>query len=136
MGKKFFRLSGYMVILPVLAISLSCSRGISPAEEQTSTKASDSGPSTPAENHEDMSKMFKGTVVEVIDTGRHVYVHIDTGEKRVWAAVPAFDGKVGDPVVVPPGVPSADYHSQTLDRDFEMIYFVGGIHRVDESAAE
>lgn len=136
MGTKFIRLSGCMVILPALAIVLSCSTGISPAEEQPAAKASHSAMPTPVEDGQDMSKMFKGTVVDVIDAGRHIYVQIDTGEKRVWVAVPAYDGKVGDTVLVPPGVPSADFHSKTLNRDFKMIYFVGGIHRVDENSAE
>jgi len=83
-----------------------------------------------------MSEMFKGTVVEVIDAGRHIYVHIDTGEQRVWVAVPAFDGKPGDKVLVPPGIPVADFQSKNLNRKFEMIYFVGGLSRVDESAPE
>jgi len=133
---KLARLSGCMVILPVLAIFLSCSRGISPAEEQPVPKISDSDRSVRAANQEDMSKKFKGTVADVIDAGRHIYVQVDTGERRVWVAVPVFDGKVGDTVLVPPGVPVADFHSKTLNRDFGMIYFVGGIHRVDKGSAE
>jgi hypothetical protein len=83
-----------------------------------------------------MSEMFKGTVVEVIDAGRHIYVHIDTGEQLVWVAVPAFDGKPGDKVLVPPGVPVADFQSKNLNRKFKMIYFVGSIRRVDKSTSD
>ena len=83
-----------------------------------------------------MSNMFKGTVVDVINAGRYTYLQIDTGEKRVWVAAPTFDGKPGDKVLVPPGVPMADFHSKTLNRDFEMIFFVGGVRLADENAAD
>jgi hypothetical protein len=80
--------------------------------------------------------MFRGTVVEVIDAGRHVYVHIDTGEQRLWVAVPAFDGKPGDKVLVPPCVPIAEFESKKLNRVFKMICFAGAIRRVDESTSD
>jgi hypothetical protein len=85
---------------------------------------------------EGMSEMFKGTVVEVIDAGRHIYVHMDTGKQRVWVAVPAFDGKPGDKVLVPPGIPVANFQSKYLNRKLKMIYFVGGIRRVDENTSD
>jgi len=136
MNSKLFRLSGYSVMLLALTICLGCNQVSGQAEEQPAVKASGGDSSASAEKQESMSKMFKGTVVEVIDAGRHIFIQIDTGEKRVWVAAPMFDGKSGDSVIVPPGVPSANYHSKTLNRDFEMIYFVGGIHRTDEKAAD
>ena len=81
-----------------------------------------------------MTDMFKGTVVEVIDAGRYVYLQIETAKKRVWVAVPAFDGKPGDEVLVPPGVPVADFKSRKLNRTFKMIYFVGSVRRAGEGS--
>jgi len=86
----------------------------------------------PRESESGMAAQFKGTVIEVINAGRHVYLHIDTGEKRVWVAVPEFDGKTGDEVLVPPGVPVADFQSRTLHRRFDMLYFVGSVRRTGE----
>jgi hypothetical protein len=83
-----------------------------------------------------MTGMFKGTVGEVIDAGRQFYVHVDTGEQRVWVAVPAFDGKPGDEVLVPPCVPIADFESKKLNRVFKMICFVGSVRRIDGSAGD
>ena len=91
---------------------------------------------SPATKPEGMSERFRGTVVEMIDAGRHIYVRIDTGKQRVWVAVPSFDGKPGDEVVVPPGVPVADFKSKKLNRTFKIIYFVGAVRRVDESRPE
>ena len=132
MKKSYCRLSRYVLILLVLTISMVFWQATGRAEEQPAGKTSGSN-QTPSIKPEGMSEMFRGTVVEVIDAGRHIYVHIDTGEKRVWVAVPAFDGKPGDKVLVPPGIPVANFKSKNLNRIFKMIYFVGGIRRVDES---
>lgn len=135
MKKSYCRLSWYMLILLVLTISIGFWQLAGQAEEQPAGKTSGSN-QTPSIKPGGMSDMFKGTVVEVIDAGRHIYVHIDTGKQRVWVAVPAFDGKPGDKVLVPPGVPVADFQSKKLNRIFKMIYFVGGIRRVDESTPD
>jgi len=105
------------------------------AEEQPAQKTLESN-QTPSIKPEGMSEMFKGTVVEVVDAGRHIYVHIDTGEQRVWVAVPAFDGKLGDKVLVPPAVPVANFKSRNLNRTFKVMYFVGGLRRLDNGKSE
>ena len=132
MKKSYCRLSRYVLILLVLTISIGFLLATGQAEEQSAGKTSGSN-QTPSIKPEGMSEMFRGTVVEVIDAGRHIYVHIDTGEKRVWVAVPVFDGKPGDKVLVPPGIPVANFKSKNLNRIFKMIYFVGGIRRVDDT---
>ena len=132
MKKSCCRLSRYLLTLLALTISIGFLPATGRAEEQPAGKTSGSN-QTPSIKQGGMSEMFKGTVVGVIDAGRHIYVHIDTGEKRVWVAVPAFDGKPGDKVLVPPGIPVANFKSKNLNRIFEMIYFVGGIRRVDDT---
>lgn len=68
-----------------------------------------------------------GTVVETVNTGNYTYVQVDTGSEKVWAAAPAFQVKVGDKVIVPQGMVMKDYHSQTLNRTFDQVYFVSNI---------
>jgi hypothetical protein len=82
-----------------------------------------------------MPPKFRGTVTEIIDTTRHIYVCVDIGEKDIWVAVPQFAGKVGDTVVVPPGVRVAEFHSRALDRVFEVMYFVGGLRQAEPQTA-
>ena len=135
MKKTYRRLTRYMLILLVLTISIGFWQLTGQAGERPAGKTTGSN-ETPSLKPEGMSEMFKGTVVEVIDAGRHIYVHIDTGEQRVWVAVPAFDGKSGDKVLVPPAIPVADFKSRNLNRTFEMMYFVGGIRRVDEGTSD
>ena len=132
MKKNYCRLSRYMLILLVLTISCGSRQVTGQTEEKPAEKISGSNQSISIKP-EGMSEMFKGTVVEVVDAGRHIYVHIDTGKKRVWVAVPTFDGKPGDKVLVPPGIPVANFKSKNLNRIFKMIYFVGGIQLIDEN---
>jgi hypothetical protein len=68
-----------------------------------------------------------GKVLEIIDTAGYTYVQVDTGKEKFWAAAPQFAANVGDDVVVPEGMPMPDYHSKTLDRTFDMVYFVPSI---------
>lgn len=68
-----------------------------------------------------------GKVIETIDAAGYTYVQVDTGSETFWAAAPQFAVKVDDDVVVPEGMPMPDYHSNTLDRSFDMVYFVPSI---------
>ena len=70
---------------------------------------------------------FSGKVVETTNTAGYTYVQVDTGRKKVWAAAVQFDVKPGDAVTVAAGVPMTDYHSKSLNRDFDMVYFTGSI---------
>ena len=135
MKKNYCRLSRYMLILLVLTISCGSRQVTGQTEEKPAEKTSGSNQSISIKP-EGMSEMFKGTVVEVVDAGRHIYVHIDTGKKRVWVAVPTFDGKPGDKVLVPPGIPVANFKSKNLNRTFKVMYFVGGLSRLDKDKSE
>ena len=70
---------------------------------------------------------YTGTALETIKADRYTYVQVDTGTEKVWAATPEFRGKVGDTVVVPKGLAMQNFHSKTLERDFEVVYFVTAI---------
>jgi hypothetical protein len=62
-----------------------------------------------------------------MNTGSYTYVQIDTGEEKIWAVGPRFQVKVGDTVTVPAGLAMNNYRSQTLNRTFDLVYFVGGV---------
>lgn len=70
---------------------------------------------------------FAGKVVDTINTAGYTYVQVDTGTQKLWAATPEMPVKTGDMVKVAPGMPMEKYHSQSLKRDFDMVYFTGGI---------
>lgn len=68
-----------------------------------------------------------GTVVETMNSGGYTYIQFDTGTEKIWAAAPEFAVQVGDPVIVPDGMPMQNHTSKTLDRTFELIYFVDSV---------
>lgn len=68
-----------------------------------------------------------GTVVETMDSGGYTYVLVDTGAEQVWAAGPVIALTSGDRVSFDGSMPMAGYHSATLDRSFDRIYFTGSI---------
>lgn len=68
-----------------------------------------------------------GKVLETMDAAGYTYIHVDTGTEKFWAAAPQFAVKVDDDVVVPEGMPMPDYHSKTLDRTFDTVYFVPSV---------
>lgn len=68
-----------------------------------------------------------GTVLSTVDAGGYTYAEIDVDGKPMWYAAPALKLKAGDQVVAPDGMPMNDFHSETLDRTFEVVYFVDSI---------
>jgi hypothetical protein len=73
-----------------------------------------------------------GKVIETMDAGRYTYVQVAYGDEKVWAAAPHFEVGIGDSVVVPDGAPMRDHYSKTLDRTFDLVYFVPFIALVGE----
>ena len=68
-----------------------------------------------------------GKILETMDAAGYTYIQVDTGSETFWAAAPQFAAKVGEDVVVPEGMPMPDYHSKTLDRTFDVVYFVPAV---------
>lgn len=68
-----------------------------------------------------------GRVAETMDSGGYTYIALDVGGKRIWAAGPETEVSVGDTVSIPKGMEQRNFHSNTLDRTFESILFVGAI---------
>ena len=97
-----------------------------PAPKTEAAKPSaQSAPATPAAPAAAPGKT--GTVKETVNAAGYTYVQVDTGSETFWAAAPEFAVEVGDDVVVPEGMPMPDYHSKTLDRTFDMVYFVPSV---------
>ncbi len=80
-------------------------------------------------------EMVTGAVLETMNSGGYTYVKVDTGEEEIWAAAGEFEVAVGDRVVFPLETPMQDFHSNTLDRDFPLIYFASFIAPEGEAPA-
>lgn len=70
-----------------------------------------------------------GKVLETMNAGGYTYVNVDLGGTPVWAAGPEVEVNVGDTVSLPQGMAMRGYHSKTLDRTFDVVYFVGSIDK-------
>jgi len=103
--------------------------GQPPAERATAAQT----PVTTAASGQ-AARTVTGRVVETMDAASYTYVRIDTGSEQIWAATSRFSVAVGDRVVVPLEAPMRNFHSQTLGRDFPLIYFVSDIGREGEQA--
>ena len=108
-----------IVLMTILSLAVGCKQEAAkvveqPVPEKTKTAQSAVGG-------------FTGMALETIKADRYTYVQVDTGSEKIWAATPEFLGKVGDTVVVPKGLAMQNFHSKTLERDFEVVYFVGAI---------
>lgn len=68
-----------------------------------------------------------GIVLETMDAADYTYVRVDLDGEEIWAAAPHVEVAVGDRVTIPPGAPMQNFHSSSMDRTFELIYFVGEI---------
>lgn len=74
----------------------------------------------------DPEKIY-GKVIETLDAGNYTYVHVDSGEEKYWAATPPVSLETGSMVAFIPNMPMKNFASKTLDRTFDLVYFVGQI---------
>lgn len=81
------------------------------------------------------AETISGKVAETMSTAGYTYVLVDTGNKKVWAAAVEFPIKVGDFVSFVATDPMENYHSKSLNRDFDQVYFTGGIAVGTESGS-
>ena len=93
-------------------------------------------PMTPPPASQPSVKYFTGKVLETMNAGGYTYVHVDNGTEKIWAAAPQFEAKVGEKVTVPEGMPMKDYESKTLNRKFDVVFFVGAIGKGDQPPAQ
>ncbi|MDR3440205.1 hypothetical protein [Telmatospirillum sp.] len=71
-----------------------------------------------------------GTVLETIPASSYVYIHVNGDAGDQWLAAPAIELKNGSTIRWPEGMLMANYHSKTLDRTFEKVFFIGGVEVV------
>lgn len=84
-------------------------------------------PAVPAAAPANNAAGFSGKVIETINAAGYTYVRVDTGSQKLWAAATVFPVKVGDSVVVGKNSPMGSFHSKSLNRDFEDMYFAESI---------
>ncbi len=81
----------------------------------------DSASASPASSPEG-----SGRVVETMDAGGYTYALIAFAEGEAWFAGPTTPMAVDADIVVPAGMLMQAFRSESLDRTFDEIWFVGG----------
>ena len=126
----------YSYILATSAILLI---GIAGAYLTSSVGIAQDAPPLPAEAA--AAAQLEGTVLEKVDVAGYTYVQVDTAGETVWAAAPSVAVKVGDTVSFSTNMPMENFYSRSLQREFEIIYFVdrfisdSGTSSIDSEAA-
>ncbi len=125
MKKLTILLSMVLLITPLMACSQNGPAKPATKAETKAEKPVDIPAPTPAV--ETAPAGISGKVVETMNAAGYTYVYVDNGTEKIWAAAPEFSVKVGDDVMVPEGMAMHNYHSQSLDRDFDVVYFVESV---------
>ncbi len=73
------------------------------------------------------------TVLETMDAGGYTYVRVsveaETEETEAWLAGPQTVLTVGDALVIGDALPMEDFTSTSLNRTFELLYFVSSFEK-------
>jgi len=77
---------------------------------------------------------FQGTVKETMNAAGYTYALVEADGNTIWLAAPETTVAVGQAVAWSGGMAMKDFHSGTLDRTFEQIYFVEAITVVPPGA--
>ena len=64
-------------------------------------------------------------VKEVHQAGEYTYLLVKAKGPEYWVAVPAMEAKVGETYYYEGGLLMTDFRSETLDKTFETVLFVG-----------
>ena len=78
--------------------------------------------------------MVRGTVAETMDAAGYTYVLIDTDGQQLWIAGPETAVEAGDIVQASTRMPMVDFRSDSLDREFDVLYFSGTLQNLSNPA--
>ena len=70
------------------------------------------------------TKKIYGKVTEIVTAAGYTYAEVDTGSEKVWAAATTTPVKVGDMIAFTTEMRMENFHSNSMNRDFPVIYFV------------
>lgn len=76
-----------------------------------------------------------GKILETFDSGGYTYVRLDSGAKESWAAMPPTPVTVGEEVTLAGVMMMPNFHSTTLNRTFDEIFFASGLLEPGEAEA-
>lgn len=102
-----------------------------PAGGQASQPVQAAAPANALASGQD-APVVTGPVLETMNASNYTYVRVKTDAGDVWAATGEFKVAVGDRLTLALEMPMQNFHSETLNRDFPLIYFTTRIGREGE----
>jgi hypothetical protein len=69
----------------------------------------------------------RGEVLQAITSAGYTYYEVQTEDGVIWLAGPQTEITAGSTIAWQGGMPMANFHSSSLDRTFEEIFFVEGV---------
>ena len=73
----------------------------------------------------------RGELLEVIPAAGYSYMRVETDEGELWLAGPRSPVEPGQVIAWGEGMAMRDFASRTLDRTFDLIYFVNAVQVVE-----
>ncbi len=122
------------VICSVAVFSACSSKAQTPPPAEAQATLAGATQASHAQNAPTDLTMAEGTVLETMDGGNYTYLRMKTASGEVWIAGPKSKIAVGDNLVIPLEMPMQNFHSQSLNRDFPLIYFASQIAHAGEEA--
>jgi hypothetical protein len=108
-----------MVVCIVAAVFCLAAAGCDGSEEQPSSESTASVTADTA-----VTDGVKGEIIETLDSGGYTYIVVQTDDGPAWVAGPVTNITVGEAINLPRARAMTDFHSKSLDRTFDVIYFV------------
>jgi len=119
-------LPGLLAILACLTLLTACpDKTRSDTAQTAETPHTTPSDAVPPSGH-NQSRLY-GVVKETFDSGGYTYVLLDSGKQTFWAAGPKTPLSAGAMAGISTRMPMRHYHSKTLNRDFDLIYFTDHI---------
>ena len=76
----------------------------------------------------------RGKVLETMNSGGYTYVYVETDKDKRWIATRQTAVSAGDIVQAHEGMAMPGFTSRTLNRTFDVVYFVDGIVNLSASS--
>jgi len=120
-----------LVLASALLVLAGCSKNDGGEQQAAAEQTAATAGAQPVAQAPADPNVWKGTVVETMNAGGYTYVLLDKGDEQIWVAGPETAVAVGDAVVMSPGMAMPDFESKSLERTFDVVYFVGSIEKDD-----
>lgn len=118
-------------MLFTLIIALSSLAACSGQDNAESTRANAASGTTGS--NDVASGSFTGKVQETVDAGGYTYARVENDGVTVWAAARQTSLPVGTEVRFSTAMPMKDWHSESLDRTWDTVYFTGAFEVAGQS---